>query len=165
MRERLHICLCEYSKGQNWATTGAGTGRRVSFEKAAEEKIREAIEQGAFTNLRGMGKPLASLDDEYAGEDWIGLHVLRQNGFLPEWLELRKQVHADKPKVAAAMAEWERAIEMTGSAFHPLAVRAGENYRKIAKAINAHIDLHNIRCPSFQLELVRFREDARPSNG
>jgi hypothetical protein len=134
----------------------------VSFERIAEEKIREAIDQGAFNNVKGMGRPLASHDDDFAGDDWIGLHVLRQNGFLPEWLELRRQVHAERPKVAAAMAEWERAIEITGSAFHPLAKRAGENYRKAAAAVNAMIDLHNIRCPSFNLELVRFREDARP---
>ena len=135
----------------------------MSFERIAEEKIREAIDQGVFNNMSGMGKPLASLDDEFAGDDWIGLHVLRQNGFLPEWLELRKQVHVEKPKVAAAMAEWVRAIEITNSS-HPLATRAGENYRKAAAAVNAMIDLHNIRCPSFHLELVRFREDARPNS-
>ncbi len=137
----------------------------MSFERLAEDKIREAIDQGAFNNVKGMGKPLASHDDEFVGDDWIGLHVLRQNGFLPEWLELRRQVHLERPTVAAAMSEWERAIEITGSAFHPLATRAGENYRKAAASVNAMIDLHNIRCPSFSLELVRFREDARPANG
>ena len=136
----------------------------MSFERVAEEKIREAIDQGAFNNLKGMGKPLASQDDDFAGEDWVGLHVLRQNGFLPEWLELRKQVHADRPKVRAAMDEWEHSIEATGSSTHPLAIRAGENYRKIAAGVNAKIDLHNIRCPSIHLELVRFREDALPTN-
>jgi hypothetical protein len=135
----------------------------VSFETIAEEKIREAIEQGKFSNIKGMGKPLANQDDEFTGDDWIGLHVLRQNGFLPEWLELRKQVHHAKPRVAAAMAEWERAIELTGSAAHPLAIRAGEQYRNVSTSINSLIDLHNIRCPSIHLELVRFREDARPS--
>ncbi|MDQ3548274.1 MAG: DUF1992 domain-containing protein, partial [Chloroflexota bacterium] len=135
----------------------------MSFERIAEEKIREAIDQGAFTNVKGMGRPLASYDDELAGDDWIGLHVLRQNGFLPEWLELRRQAHIDKPKVRAAMIEWERAIALTGSTTHALAIRAGENYRKIAAAVNASIDLHNIRCPSIHLELVRHREDARPA--
>lgn len=134
----------------------------MGFETIAEEKIREAIESGAFTNLNGMGKPLASTNDEFAGDDWVGLHVLRQNGFLPEWLELRRQVHIEQPKVVAAMTEWQRAIEATGSAYHPLAIRAGQNYRGVAATVNAMIDLHNIRCPSFDLELVRFREDARP---
>lgn len=137
----------------------------MSFERIAEEKIREAVDQGAFSNVKGMGKPLATHDDDFAGDEWIGLHVLRQNGFLPEWLELRRQAHDDKPKVRAAMSEWERAIELSGSATHPLAVRAGENYRKIAAAVNAGIDLHNIRCPSIHLELVRHREDARPASG
>lgn len=134
----------------------------MSFERIAEEKIREAIEQGAFNNIGGAGKPLVSRDDDFTGDDWIGLHVLRENGFLPEWLELRKQVHLEKPSVAAAMAEWERAIAVTGSTLHPLATRAGEHYRKVAGAVNAKIDLHNIRCPSIHMELVRFREDALP---
>jgi hypothetical protein len=134
----------------------------VVFERLAEEKIREAIEEGRFNNLAGQGRPLNDLDDALTGEDWIGLHVLRENGFLPEWLELRKQVHFDRPAVNAAMAEWAEAIRFTGSRAHPLAIRTGENYRKAAKAINAKIDLHNIRCPSIGLELVRFREDAEP---
>jgi hypothetical protein len=136
----------------------------VGFERVAEEKIREAIEQGHFDDLRGAGKPLPKPGDDFAGEDWIGLHVLRENGFLPEWLELRRQIHAEKERAPAAMAEWERAIRRTGSRGHPLATRAGENYRKIAAAVNALIDLHNVRCPSIHLEIARFREDAQPSD-
>lgn len=147
------------------ATTTRKAICTLSFERIAEEKIREAIDQGAFDNLGGAGKRLSVVDDDFAGDDWMGFHVLRQNGFLPEWLELRKQVYIERPLVASAMAEWERAIQITGSAFHPLAIRAGEQYRKVAAGVNSKIDLHNIRCPTIQHELVRFREDARPSNG
>lgn len=135
----------------------------MTFEGIAEEKIREAIEQGRFANIAGQGRPLRSSDDEFARDDWIGLHVLRSNGFLPEWLELRKQVHEDRDGVLAAMREWAEAIEWTGSRTHALSRRAGENYRKAATAINSRIDLHNLRCPSIHLELTRFREDAEPS--
>ncbi len=136
----------------------------MSFERLAEEKLREAIEQGAFNHIGGMGQPLRDADDDFAGEDWIGLHVLRQNGFLPEWLELRKQIYLERDTVGQAMREWERAIDGTGSRTHALAVRAAAQYRLVAAAINLKIDLHNIRCPSFQMEIARFREDALPAN-
>jgi hypothetical protein len=43
-------------------------------------------------------------------------------------------------------------------------VHCEETYRKAATAINAKIDLHNLRCPSIMLEIARFREDAKPAN-
>lgn len=132
------------------------------FERIAEEKIREAIERGDFDYLRSAGKRLASLDDDYAGEDWIGVHILHNAGFLPEWLELRKQIYYERPRVLAAMREWESLIRQTGSRAHALCARASESYRQRASEINAKIDLHNIRCPGISFELARFREDATP---
>lgn len=133
----------------------------MSLEKLIEEKIRSAREAGAFNNLAGEGKPFAFKDDERQA-DWLGLHVLRENGFLPEWLELRKQIAAERDGVKAIMAEWRREVTATGSPEHALATRAGQRYRAAAKAINAKIDLHNIRCPSLHFEIARFREDATP---
>jgi hypothetical protein len=134
----------------------------VAFDRIAEEKIREAIEQGSFTNLRGAGQPFRRKNDDFAGEDWAALNILEANGFLPEWLELRKQIYYEREHVRAAMLEWSETIERWGSSEHALAVRAGEIYRAKAIAINAKIDLHNIRCPSIPLEIPRFREDAHP---
>jgi len=130
------------------------------FGKLGEDKIRSAVAAGQFDKLRGMGRPLI-FDDDESQEDWAGLHILRQQGFLPEWLELRKQIHDDKPAVLRALAEWACRIREFGP-HHALSTRAGELYVKRASAINAKIDLHNLRCPSIHLELVRFREDARP---
>ena len=135
------------------------------FDRIAEEKIREAVERGEFDNLRSAGKRLSSLDDDYAGDDWMGVHILHNAGFLPEWLELRKQVYYERPTVLAALRERGDLIRQTGSSTHALCVRAGENYRKRAAEINAKIDLHNIRCPAMTFELARFREDATPAVG
>lgn len=133
----------------------------MSLEKLIERKIRDAQTAGVFDNLAGVGKPLVFSDDERQ-DGWAGLHMLRQNGFLPEWLELRKQIHHDKPAVVAALDEWRQAIERAGSREHALARRAGDRYRAAAKAINAKIDLHNLRCPSLHFEITRFRDDAQP---
>lgn len=134
----------------------------MSMESLIEERIREAQEQGKFDNLRGMGQPLRKDNDEYAGDDRMGFHVLKENGFLPEWLELRKQVATARPAVQAAFEEW-RELRRHGGPINALrAARAGEHYRQLARAINTNIDTHNLRCPSIHLELVRFREDAIP---
>ena len=133
----------------------------MSFEKLVEEKIRAAHEAGAFENLRGAGQPFAFKDDERE-EEWLGLHLLRENGFLPEWLELRRQIADERASVRAALDEWGREQRDNGTPEHALAVRAGERYRAAARAINAKIDLHNLRCPGLLFEIARFREDATP---
>jgi hypothetical protein len=133
----------------------------MSMEKLIEEKIRSAQEAGVFNNLRGAGQPFAFTDDERQPE-WLGLHMLRESGFLPEWLELRKQIAAERDGVHGALDTWRGEVLANGSPSHALAVRAGEHYRAAAKAINAKIDLHNIRCPSLHFEIARFREDVTP---
>ena len=132
------------------------------MERLAEERIREAMEQGEFDNLRGVGKPLRRIDDDLAGDDRLGLHVLRENGFLPEWLELRKQVADMRPKVNAAFEEWRDLRRYVGPVNAVRANRAGDRYRQLARTINVQIDTHNLRCPSIHLELARFQEDAVP---
>lgn len=134
----------------------------MSYERLAEEKIREAMEAGAFDRLKGAGKPLPKTDDDLTGDDWAGLHLLRSNGFLPEWLELRKQAYERREEVRQAFARWEAALRRYGSPRHPLVHVAAEDYRLAAKAINAIIDLHNLRCPSIHFEIARFNEEARP---
>jgi len=160
-REMLHAHWGEYNIANLPHNTEALWKEQGMFERIAEEKIREAIERGEFENLRSSGKRLSAQDDDYTGDDWMGNHILHNAGFLPEWLELRKQVYHERPLVLAAIAEWRDLIRQYGSR-HAMSVRAGDNYRTLATAINAKIDLHNIRCPGISFELGRFREDALP---
>lgn len=130
----------------------------MSFENIAEEKIREAIEQGAFTSLAGEGRPLKHKDDDFAGDDRMGLHILRENGFLPEWLELRKQVFYERDLVIDARERWIADIKRWGSQNHPVTARSKAIYRQRVAAINAKIDLHNVRCPSIDFEIARYAD-------
>ena len=93
----------------------------------------------------------------------MGFHILKSNGFLPEWLELRKQIACHRDDVLAALEAWRVAVVRYGGAEHILAREAHGEYVWQSTAINALIDLHNLRCPSIHLEIVRFREDARIS--
>jgi hypothetical protein len=63
------------------------------FAKIAEQKIREAIDNGEFDNLEGMGKPLNLSDESWIPEDLrMAYRVLKNAGCLPIELELRKEV-------------------------------------------------------------------------
>lgn len=131
----------------------------MSFERIAEEKIREASDQGAFSNLPGTGKPLRERNDEYAGDDRMGLSILHENGFLPEWLELRKQIYYERGDVLALRDKWQSDEHVWESATHPIPSRSREMYGERVKSINAKIDLHNVRCPGFAFEIARFQDD------
>src|SRR5882724_13635979 len=70
------------------------------WQNIAERKIREAMAEGAFENLRGKGRLLDLEEDPYEDPSLRMAHrLLRNNGFAPAWIEEAKDL--------------EHAIEMT----------------------------------------------------
>lgn len=63
------------------------------FDKIAERRIKEAMAEGAFENLRGAGMPLIFEDETWIPEDLrLAYRVLRNAGFIPPELELRNEI-------------------------------------------------------------------------
>ena len=63
------------------------------FEDLVEQRIRNAMADGAFDDLPGRGRPLALDDAALVPEDMrIAYRVLKNAGFLPEELELRNAI-------------------------------------------------------------------------
>ena len=63
------------------------------FIKLAEQRIKDAIEQGEFRELKNMGKPLTFEDETWIPEDLrVVYRVLKNSGCIPPELELRKEV-------------------------------------------------------------------------
>jgi hypothetical protein len=64
-----------------------------AFRKIAEEKIREAIENGEFDNLPDAGKPIIFEDESWIPEDLrIAYRLLKNAGCIPPELEIRKEI-------------------------------------------------------------------------
>lgn len=62
------------------------------FQSLVEERILKAQKNGEMDNLPGQGKPL-NLDDMAIPEEFRMVHrVLKNSGFLPPEVELRKQI-------------------------------------------------------------------------
>jgi hypothetical protein len=81
----------------------------MSVENAIEEKIREAMERGEFDNLSGHGKPL-DLDAYFnTPEDLrMAFAMLKSNEFVPEEVEIMKEIDGLKSKILASSDDAER---------------------------------------------------------
>jgi hypothetical protein len=81
----------------------------MSIEKFIEEKIKQAIEEGEFDNLKGKGKPL-NLDAYFNTPEDIrmGYTLLKNNEFVPEEIELLKEIGALREKIKACANEAEK---------------------------------------------------------
>ncbi|MGD8568541.1 MAG: DUF1992 domain-containing protein [Gammaproteobacteria bacterium] len=63
------------------------------IDKIAEQRITEAGRKGAFDNLPGAGKPVHVDDDSQIPDSLrVGYRLLKNAGYLPAELQLRKEV-------------------------------------------------------------------------
>ena len=62
------------------------------FEAVVEERIKQAQKEGAFDNLDGSHKPLKFEDENVPQELRLGHKILKNAGFLPPEVELKKQI-------------------------------------------------------------------------
>ena len=102
------------------------------WENIAERKIREAMAEGAFDNLAGMGRPLNLEENPYEDPSLRMAHrLLRNNGFAPAWVEEGKDI--------------EREIDLAGK---ELAAHGSPRFREQIAAINRRILARNLKTPS-----------------
>ncbi|MBV7506547.1 DUF1992 domain-containing protein [Bacillus sp. sid0103] len=64
------------------------------FSRIVEDKIKEAIKNGEFDNLPGMGKPLDLKDDlpGMSADMKMGYRMLKNAGFISDEVDLRKEM-------------------------------------------------------------------------
>jgi len=62
------------------------------FETIVEEKIKKAQKDGVFKNLDGTGKPLKFEDAHVPEELRLAHKILKNSGFLPPEVELKKKI-------------------------------------------------------------------------
>jgi hypothetical protein len=82
----------------------------MSIESSIEQRIREAIARGEFDNLPGKGKPL-DLDAYFNTPEELRMAfaMLKSNEFVPEEVEMLKEIKQLRADVAAASDETEKA--------------------------------------------------------
>lgn len=131
----------------------------MSLEKAIEGQIQEAMASGAFANLPGEGKPLAwnSQAEAQAGDNWLGFKMLKDGGYLPEWLNLGREIeldlealdridqnHKDYCGGAATPGDWTRIAAAVD--------RLRASYEKKAREIRKKQDRFNHDAPGIRTQ-------------
>jgi hypothetical protein len=82
----------------------------MSLDRLVDEMIRDAMARGEFDNLPGRGKP-QNLDSYFAAPEDLRMawSLLKNAGYLPEEVQLMKDIAVLKERVATAAGEAERA--------------------------------------------------------
>jgi hypothetical protein len=79
------------------------------IDRIADARIAEAMERGEFDNLRGSGKPLQLDADSHVPRELRAAYRLLKNaGFLPPELELRREISRAEDLIASATDSGER---------------------------------------------------------
>ncbi len=74
-----------------------------ALSRLAEERIREAIDRGELDDLPGAGRPLALDDNQMVAPELRAAHrVMRNAGFVPEEVRLRRELRELETQVDAA---------------------------------------------------------------
>jgi hypothetical protein len=83
------------------------------IEQLAEERIKQAQEDGAFEELPGRGRPLELDDDAHVPPELrMAWRVLKNAGCLPPELEAEREISTARELLAAMTDESERYRQM-----------------------------------------------------
>ena len=77
--------------------------------KSVDQQIAEAMAQGKFDNLPGKGKPI-DLDSYFKTPEHLRMafHILKDAGFLPPEIELKKEIESLRAERHATQDDAER---------------------------------------------------------
>jgi hypothetical protein len=79
------------------------------LDQIAEARIQEAVERGEFDKLPGAGQPLRLDDDGHVPQELRAAYRLLKNaGFVPPEVELRREISKAEDLLACAQDAGER---------------------------------------------------------
>jgi DnaJ family protein C protein 28 len=136
----------------------------MNWDRLVEQKIRAAQDEGKFDNLPGQGHPLKLDENPFEDPAWrMAHHLLKENGFRPEWIEADVELRAQWEQARLALIrshDW-RAAQLADCAGRsdPAAIqrhvlvaqewkRALARFREAAAAINKGLARLNLLVPS-----------------
>jgi len=81
----------------------------TAIQTIAEERIRQAMEDGDFDNLPGQGKPLNLEDDSHLPPEMrLAYRILKNSGYMPEEVARRKEIDDIKGMLESCTDEQTR---------------------------------------------------------
>ena len=127
-------------------------GGEEQRQALVEQRIQEAMANGAFDNLPGAGKPLRLNENPYQqpGQAWT-FDWLKRNGFAPEWVERNKSIERELETARTRLeATWQQyKNDPTYESNWQAAVARFEN---TLHKLNKKIDDYNLVTPTLSAQ-------------
>ncbi len=145
------------------------------WQDLVEQRIREAIAQGEFDNLSVMGRPVLREENPFVTpEKALAYSLLADHGFVPQWMDERKQIEQD---IAHLRQRMRRAWHWYMRRREVLNARASNDYatwkerrnvenrwqeylqsfRTEIQLLNKRIDTYNLSVPLTRFQIFRLR--------
>lgn len=135
--------------------------------RGIEEIIRQAMQNGAFENLPGKGRPLSLEENPYLDREWqLAYQLLKQNGFAPDFIERRQQIELELANARQSLARawaWRQQALAEGKPADWVEAEWGRAKREFLVKLNetnSHIREYNLQIPTQSLYRMPVRMDA-----
>jgi hypothetical protein len=138
----------------------------VNWGSFIDKKIQEAMDDGEFDDLKGMGKPLR-LDENMFEEEgkWAAHHLLKEHGFTLPWIAKKKEIETALARAATPL-EKTYTLYLDRIGFRPndqtaihMWNRAQDEYRGRIAGINQQINDYNLMVPSDSFRMLNVYPD------
>jgi DnaJ family protein C protein 28 len=107
----------------------------------ADRKIQEAMREGAFEHLDGVGEPLDLNENPFEDPAQRMAHrILRNNGFAPAWIEESRDIDAE----IRCLKENSARLDFT-------------ERQRLIELLNRRIDAYNLKAPVACAQKLRFQ--------
>jgi DnaJ family protein C protein 28 len=133
-----------------------------------DEIIQQAMRDGAFDNLPGKGKPLNLDENPYLDREWqLAYHLLKENGFAPDFIEQRQSIELELAAVRETLARawaWRNNSLTEGKPADWVEAewgRAKKAFENKIETINNNIRMYNLAIPYSTLHknLLNFEQE------
>lgn len=127
----------------------------AKIDRAIDAIIQKAIEQGAFDNLKGKGKPLDLRENPLVAKEWrMAYSMLEKEGFSLPWMEDRKAIEKELKEAQDNLKrtwDWrQRHLEQGDNS--PVVEQewrqALARFSEVVIDLNRRIDAYNAQIPS-----------------
>jgi len=82
----------------------------MSLSKFIDSKIQRCIENGELDNLKGEGKPI-DLEPGVNSEYWMANKILKNAGFVPEWIDLKKEIQKEMEELDEKLEDYQEYLK------------------------------------------------------
>ncbi|MGD8457241.1 MAG: DUF1992 domain-containing protein [Anaerolineales bacterium] len=132
------------------------------IERGIEAIIRKAMQEGAFDDLRGKGKPLDLTENSLIEPEWrLAFSMLKNEGFVLPWMEKRNDIEkelAAARKILARARTW-RQEKMEGGSDSSFIDAEWESaqarFRQKIANLNKRIANYNLEVPALVFQRAK----------